>query len=276
MDSYGNPSSPAPMDLGLPAPWIAQFDEASQTPYFVNTQTGESKWTHPVDGSVFHPPAGGADYQQPYDQQQQSSTRDGGAAASFYGGAGSTSVDSTYSNNPSSSYTAQPGDGERGLGSKLAIGGLAFMAYKMYKSHEKKNKYKYQNQGMYGGSGYGYAPQQMMFGGGGPGGMLGSFLGGGGKREMGGTDTYGTSPSPGPSTPGYEQPTGHQAGWMPPAPPAGTGWQAPPPPSDWNSFSSNPAPSYDNNQSMYNSGPAQSDYNTNQGGYQNVSGHRTV
>lgn len=300
---YNRPSSPMP-DLGLPPPFIVQFDEASQTPYFVNTQTGQSQWTHPVDGSSFHPssssdPAGygGDQYASPATGTRGMGDSGGqGHAASFYGSSGPAPDTYTASGSsaPYNSNDPNAAPGDRGMGSKIAMGGLAYLAYKMYQKHQKQNQH--QSYGSYGKPQQSYSGGNSFMGtalGAGAGGMLGNYLMGGGKREMGpdngqSRDYLSTpmnqTPYGGTSTPGYEQPTGHQSGWMPPPPPDNGGWSAPPLPANgFDSFNQQPATggpiiSYGNdaNGSYGGSSYGQTQYGQNQYGQQQGYGQNPV
>lgn len=142
--AHSNDSNPFPPPDTLPPPWIQQFDPTYSAPFYVNTETNESSWTHPferdeyrsMDFSEPSPAAASAAVSSGYGGTTRGVTNDfsyssastpggGGQAASFYGsgnGPASSSSQQTY-------YPSQQGpipddaaggevgpNGERGMG----------------------------------------------------------------------------------------------------------------------------------------------------------------
>jgi hypothetical protein len=180
----------------LPYPWSSHYDSNYDALYFSNSETGESRWTHPFESA--QDVQGGNYNSDSYSTNSAPATTSyasggqapaTGAASSFYGS--EPPVQSSQYNNPYPDQTQGQPDanaepGERGLGKVVAGGAVLYMGYKMLKKYQNKQSHSGYPQM---GQSYGAAPQYGqgmpggMMGAGGLGGLLGGF-GGFGKRDM--------------------------------------------------------------------------------------------
>ena len=142
--SYSMP--PSATDLAYP--WISQFDDSYQTFFYVNTETGETSWQHPGSGITQQ---SGDLYQSSYDGYGSPSyqatpattsypSSGAGEAASFYSSSsapvnGGSSHQTTQAPIPDAVEGGEPG--ERGLGKVVVMGGMLYMAHKLYKDWQK-------------------------------------------------------------------------------------------------------------------------------------------
>lgn len=114
-----------PTDLSYP--WISEFDPNYQAYYYVNTQTGERTWTHPVSGHNYGPPAG-----PPPPQQSGYGSED----RSLFGGSSNNNSYQGGSNGSRPGFGGMIGN-MGGMGKFAAEGGAALATYE-FMEHEQR------------------------------------------------------------------------------------------------------------------------------------------